>query len=128
MSRLLALEMKERNGVDPGALDGCGSGRTKAKKIRPAFLSRTRISTPALIVGEQAQINRIGHCFISGIGWVAMVSAIKSWTYPCRLTGIGQDAIEIDHCIVFPAAADPRIDGLPLDLIRGCPDRKRGSR
>ena len=104
-----------------------GSGRTKAKKIRTA-LSRPRISALAVIAREQTQIDRIRESFISGIRWVSMVSAIKSRKYPCGLTGITEDAIEIDHGIVFPAGADPRIKGLPLELIRGREDRERGSR
>jgi thiamine monophosphate synthase len=91
-----------------------GSGSTKGEENPACFLSRSRISTLAVVIGEQVQIDRIRESFVSGVGGVSMVSAIKSREYPCRLTGIAQNAIEIDYGIVTSAGADPRIEGLPL--------------
>jgi thiamine monophosphate synthase len=90
-----------------------GSGSTKGEENRPAFC-HVRILTLAVVIGEQVQIDRIRESFVSGVGGVSMVSAIKSREYPCRLTGIAQNAIEIDYGIVTSAGADPRIEGLPL--------------
>ena len=81
----------------------------------------------SVIVGEQAQIDGIRESFISSVGWVSMVSTIESRKYPCRLTGIAQHAIEIDHSVVISAVADPRIEGLPLELILGRPDGERST-
>src|SRR5664279_2607644 len=98
----------------------------RRRRIQSAFVTLS-IFYLAVIVREQTQIERIRESFVSGIGRVTMVSAIKGRKYPCRLTGITQDAIEIDNGIVFPAAADPRIEGLSLELIRGGPDRERST-
>ena len=65
---------------------------------------------------------------VTGVGWVPVVSAViesKDLTRGIRVT---EHAIKVDHSVIFSAGADPRIDGLALDLPGGRKDRDWGSR
>src|SRR5438105_569404 len=57
-----------------------------------------------------------------------MVSAVVNYKQPRRGIRVAQYSIEVDHPVIRAAHANPRVDRLALDLVRGRKDRKRSSR
>ena len=81
-----------------------------------------------LVVPKQLQVDGIGQCVVSQVVGVPVISAVVERTDPGRRGGITQHTIKVHYPVIFSACADPRIDGLTLDLLRGCKDRKWRSR
>src|SRR5205809_593361 len=107
--------------LDRGSISRCWLNRQTRNSGRAGLLS-------PLTVRKQPQVDGIRQRLVTGVGWVPVVSAViesKDLTRGIRVT---EHAIKVDHIVIFSAGADPRIDGLALDLVRGRKDRDWGSR
>ena len=81
-----------------------------------------------LAVPKQPQVDGIRQRLVTGVGWVPVVSAVIESNDLTRGIRVTEHAIKVDHIVIFSAGADPRIDGLALDLLGGRKDRDWGSR
>ena len=81
-----------------------------------------------MVTGVQTCALPICHCFVAGVGWVRMVSAIEQRKDLRRRTRVSQYTIEIDHRVVLAAQANPGIDRLALHFLGRREDGERGSR
>src|SRR5438128_2355215 len=77
---------------------------------------------------KQLQVNGVGHRLVAGVGWVRVVSTVVNYKQPRRGVRVAQYSIEVDHPVIHAAQADPRVDRLALDFVRGREGRERGSR
>ena len=81
-----------------------------------------------LAVPEQTQVDGIRQCVVTGVVGVPVVSAVVESKDPGRGIRVTEHTIKVDHIVIFSAGADPRIEGLALDLLRGRKDGEGGSR